>query len=408
MRIVSLEKLISEVRELINQNIGYDEELNDDELKDYIRDGITNLSRKFYISREERLSIYNSIFNNMRRLDILQPLIDDEEISEVMVNGHEDIFIEKGGIVTKTDLCFESVDKLYEVIQNIVSKVNRIVNERSPIVDARLENGSRVNVILPPVALNGPILTIRKFTKTPLGVKELVALNSLSQEAADLLVTLVASRYNIFICGGTSSGKTTLLNALANSIPISERVIVIEDSSELRIDDIPNTVRLEARMSNTEGRGEISIRQLIRASLRMRPDRIVVGEVRGKEAVDMLQAMNTGHDGSLSTGHANSAFDMISRLETMILSEYDMPIEAIHKQITSAIDIIVFVSKLRDNSRRIVSISELLDIDGKNVSLNDLYKLVEIKGPDHMWELRATGNSLIKSKKLIMNGCDHG
>lgn len=408
MRIVSLEKLISEVRELINQNIGYDEELNDDELKDYIRDGITNLSRKFYISREERLSIYNSIFNNMRRLDILQPLIDDEEISEVMVNGHEDIFIEKGGIVTKTDLCFESVDKLYEVIQNIVSKVNRIVNERSPIVDARLENGSRVNVILPPVALNGPILTIRKFTKTPLGIKELVALNSLSQEAADLLVTLVASRYNIFICGGTSSGKTTLLNALANSIPISERVIVIEDSSELRIDDIPNTVRLEARMSNTEGRGEISIRQLIRASLRMRPDRIVVGEVRGKEAVDMLQAMNTGHDGSLSTGHANSAFDMISRLETMILSEYDMPIEAIHKQITSAIDIIVFVSKLRDNSRRIVSISELLDIDGKNVSLNDLYKLVEIKGPDHMWELRATGNSLIKSKKLIMNGCDHG
>ena len=321
--------------------------------------------------------LIEGVFNSMRGLDVLQPLVDDPSITEIMINGPDHIFIEQNGRLFQKDISFGTNEKLENVILNIVSKVNRTVNEANPIVDARLLDGSRVNVVLPPIALDGPTVTIRKFPEDPMTVQKLIEYGSITPEVAELLERMVKAKYNIFISGGTGSGKTTFLNALSNFIPKDERVITIEDSAELQIKGVANLVRLETRNANMEGRGEVTIRDLIRSSLRMRPERIVVGEVRGAEALDMLQAMNTGHDGSLSTGHSNSTKDMLSRLETMVISGNSIPIEAIRQQIASALDVIIQLSRLRDKSRRTVEITEVVGYEDGAIRLNPLYQFVE-------------------------------
>ncbi|KGP83992.1 MULTISPECIES: CpaF family protein [unclassified Paenibacillus] len=327
----------------------------------------------------ERHTLVQRLFDSFRGLDILQPLVDHPEITEIMINSHREIFIEQEGEVRQITLEFESRERLEDIIQMIVSGVNRIVNESSPIVDARLKDGSRVNIVLPPIALKGPTMTIRKFPSEPMKMSDLIDKGALHEEAAELLQQLVRSKYNIFIGGGTGSGKTTFLNALSQFIPADERIITIEDSAELQIVTVPNLVSLETRNANTEGKGQISIRDLIKSSLRMRPNRIVIGEVRGAEALDMLQAMNTGHDGSLSTGHANTISDMISRLETMVLSGADLPIAVVRQQISSAIDIFVHLSRLRDRSRRVTEISEVIGMQDGEVLLNPLFRFQEIE-----------------------------
>ena len=314
---------------------------------------------------------------SIRKLDFLQELIDDESVTEIMVNGPDAIFIEKNGRLYRAEERFESGEKLENVIQQIVASCNRVVNEASPIVDARLENGARVHVVLAPVALNGPILTIRRFPERPMRMEDLLRRQSLTQEAAELLKKLVIAGYNIFISGGTGSGKTTFLNALSEYIPPAERVITIEDSAELQLISLPNLVRLETRNANVEGCREITIRDLIRASLRMRPDRLIVGEVRGSEAVDMLQCLNTGHDGSLSTGHANSASDMLYRLETMVLMGMELPLAAIRGQIASGVDVIVHLGRLRDRTRRVLEIAEVLGCEDGVIRMQPLYQFEE-------------------------------
>jgi len=326
-----------------------------------------------------------------------------------MINGEKNIFIEREGRVAKLDLCFEKREKLEDVIQSIVSKVNRTVNEASPIVDARLQDGSRVSVVLPPVALDGPVMTIRKFSERPMTVEQLIKYGSITQEAAEFLHKLVLAKYNIFICGGTGSGKTTFLNALSNFIPADERIITIEDSAELQIRGVENIVRMETRNANTEGKGEITIRDLIKTSLRMRPERIIVGEVRSAEALDMLQAMNTGHDGSLSTGHANSTSDMLSRLETMVLSAAPLPLEAVRKQIAAAIDIIVHLSRIRDKSRKVIEITEVLGYKEGFIQLNPLFvyeETGESSDKKVFGTLRRSENKLINLLKFKMAGVD--
>lgn len=325
----------------------------------------------------ERHFLVQRLYDSFRGLDILQPLVDHPDITEIMINSHQEIFVEQEGEVRQIPLQFESRERLEDIIQMIVSGVNRIVNESSPIVDARLKNGSRVNIVLPPIALKGPTMTIRKFPSEPMKMSDLIEKGALHQEAAVLLQQLVRSKYNIFIGGGTGSGKTTFLNALSQFIPADERIITIEDSAELQIVTVPNLVSLETRNANTEGKGRISIRDLIKSSLRMRPNRIVIGEVRGAEALDMLQAMNTGHDGSLSTGHANTISDMISRLETMVLSGAELPITVVRQQISSAIDIFVHLSRLRDRSRRVTEISEVMGLHHGEVLLNPLFRFQE-------------------------------
>jgi pilus assembly protein CpaF len=325
----------------------------------------------------ERHTLVQRLFDSFRGLDILQPLVDHPDITEIMINSHQEIFVEQEGEVRQIPLQFESRERLEDIIQMIVSGVNRIVNESSPIVDARLKDGSRVNIVLPPIALKGPTMTIRKFPSEPMKMSDLIEKGALHQEAAVLLQQLVRSKYNIFIGGGTGSGKTTFLNALSQFIPADERIITIEDSAELQIVTVPNLVSLETRNANTEGKGLISIRDLIKSSLRMRPNRIVIGEVRGAEALDMLQAMNTGHDGSLSTGHANTISDMISRLETMVLSGAELPIAVVRQQISSAIDIFVHLSRLRDRSRRVTEISEVIGMQDGEVLLNPLFRFQE-------------------------------
>ena len=353
-------------------------DMEDGEVLDAIEDIVLRKSGERYFPLAERRRLTERVFNSIRRLDIIQPLVDDARISEIMVNGYRDIFVERDGKVIKTGLEFETVEKLEDVIQSIVSKVNRTVNEASPIVDARLEDGSRVNVVLRPIALDGPVLTIRKFPDKPMSVERLLTLNSLDDRIARFLNILVRARYNMFISGGTGSGKTSLLNAIAAMIPEDERVITIEDSAELQLKALKNLVRLETRNANTEGRGQIDMGSLIKSSLRMRPDRIIVGEVRdGFAAYYMLQSMNTGHDGSLTTGHANSAPDMLSRLETMVLSEEAVPLEAVRHQITSAIDLIIHVARLRDGSRKIVEISELDGMSEGGIKLNKLFEFAE-------------------------------
>lgn len=348
-------------------------ETGDEELTALIHRVLKEVSEEEYISLERRTELGRELFNAFRKLDLLQEFLEDEEITEIMINGTQDIFLEKNGRIFSSKKRFVSKEKLEDVIQQIVAGSNRIVNEASPIVDARLTDGSRVNVVLAPVALNGPIVTIRKFPKEAVTMQGLIALGSLDSGTADFLTCLVRAGYNIFISGGTGSGKTTFLNALSQYIPKDERIITIEDNAELRILDVPNLVTLEARNANIEGSGEISIRDLIKTALRMRPDRIIVGEVRGPEAIDMLQALNTGHDGSLSTGHANSPQDMLSRLETMVLMGMGLPLPAIQRQIASGIDIIIHLGRLRDKSRKVLEVTEVLGYMDGEIRLNPLY-----------------------------------
>ncbi|MDE6663708.1 MAG: CpaF family protein [Lachnospiraceae bacterium] len=366
-----------ELKKRLTDSIDYSKEISDEEMRELIDEIIIRDGRQMSLSLTEKENLRKELFHAVRKLDVLQELIDDAEVTEIMINGPEHIFIEKSGKLSRFELKFESKEKLDDVIQQIVAACNRVVNEASPIVDARLENGARVNVVLAPVALNGPIVTIRRFPDEPITMKKLIAFGSLSEEVCGWLEKLVRARYNIFISGGTGSGKTTFLNALSNYIPEEERIITIEDSAELQILNIPNIVRMETRNANVEGCKEISIRDLIKASLRMRPDRIVVGEVRGGEAFDMMQCLNTGHDGSMSTGHANSSKDMLSRLENMILMGMDLPLNAIRQQIASGIDIIIHLGRLRDKSRKVLEIVEVLGFENDNIELKTLYKFEE-------------------------------
>ena len=360
----------------------------------------------YMISIRQKEELEESVFNAIRRLDVLQELLEDDTITEIMINGKDDIFLERNGHITKWDKSFENEERLEDIAQKIASLSNKIVNISSPIADTRLEDGSRVSIVLPPVALNGPVITIRKFYKDALTMEKLIETGSLTQEAADFLKMAVKSKYNIFISGGTGSGKTTFLNALSEFIDNDERVITIEDAAELQINHVKNLVRLEARDANIEGKNEVTIRNLIRASLRMRPDRIIVGEVRGKETLDMVQAMSTGHDGSLSTGHGNSPKDMMTRLETMILMGIDMPVAAIRQQLTSAIDIIIHLGRLRDKTRRVLQIAEVVGVSRGEVKFNKLFEFAENAESNGLvlGELKATGNKLVNTQKMHFAG----
>ena len=361
------------IRERIMEELQERHHMDDGELLEMIDRAIGDMGQEMFLPLKERLWLRGSLFDSFRRLDILQELIDDSSVSEIMVNGAGKIFMEKNGRMELWDRKFEKPEQLEDIIQQIVSRVNRVVNVSSPMVDARLEDGSRVHVVLPPVALDGPVVTIRKFPD-PITMEKLIRFGAISTEAAGFLEQLVEDGCNMFISGGTNSGKTTFLNALSSFIPSGERVITIEDSAELQITQVPNLVRLETRNANTEGEGEITMSQLIRASLRMNPTRIIVGEVRGRETLDMLQAMNTGHDGSLSTGHGNSARDMLSRLETMVLMAAELPLPAIRSQIASALDIMVHLGRLRDGSRKVLSIAEIGGCTDGEVEMESLYE----------------------------------
>ncbi|MEX1029518.1 MAG: ATPase, T2SS/T4P/T4SS family [Paenibacillaceae bacterium] len=399
-----LEIPYTDLRDRVCQELELAPFLTDEQLKDFIDQCIFDSPICYDLHTEQKLKIASRLFHSFRGLDILQPLIDDPRVTEIMINGPNQIFIEKGGITERISLSFESTEKLEDLIQIMVGKVNRAVNDAQPIVDARLQNGSRVNVVLPPIALNGPTVTIRKFPDNPYTLSELVIKGTISSEASIMLENLVKAKYNIFIGGGTGSGKTTLLNALSQCIPTNERVITIEDSAELKIRGVKNLVSMETRNANTEGKGKIAISDLIRTSLRMRPNRIIVGEVRGAEAYDMLQAMNTGHDGSLSTGHANSVIDMLHRLETMVLSGVQLPLEAIRRQICSAIDIMVHLSRFRDGSRRVTEISEITEMSNGEIRLNPLYVYVHHSGDELQGSLSNSGNPIIKMEKWIRSG----
>lgn len=365
------------LREKLLESIDYSKESSDEEIRDLIDEMLIRESREHPLSLQERRRLRKELFHAVRKLDVLQELVDDSGITEIMINGPDHIFIEQRGRLLESELHFESEEKLQNVIQQIVSDCNRTVNEASPIVDARLQNGARVNVVLNPVALNGPIVTIRRFPDKPITMEDLVSFGSVTDEVCAWLSRLVQAKYNIFISGGTGSGKTTFLNALSNYIPQEERIITIEDSAELQIVNIRNIVRMETRNANVDGCQEITIRDLIKTSLRMRPDRIIVGEVRGGEAFDMMQCLNTGHDGSMSTGHANSARDMLSRLENMILMGMEIPLAAIRQQIASGIDIIVHLGRLRDKSRKVIEIVEVTDYADGEIQLAPLYRFEE-------------------------------
>lgn len=377
-------------------------DITDVALKQVIGECVQEESGLYMISIRQKEELEESVFNAIRRLDVLQELLEDDTITEIMINGKDDIFLERNGHITKWDKSFENEERLEDIAQKIASLSNKIVNISSPIADTRLEDGSRVSIVLPPVALNGPVITIRKFYKDALTMEKLIETGSLTQEAADFLKMAVKSKYNIFISGGTGSGKTTFLNALSEFIDNDERVITIEDAAELQINHVKNLVRLEARDANIEGKNEVTIRNLIRASLRMRPDRIIVGEVRGKETLDMVQAMSTGHDGSLSTGHGNSPKDMMTRLETMILMGIDMPVAAIRQQLTSAIDIIIHLGRLRDKTRRVLQIAEVVGVSRGEVKFNKLFEFAENAESNGrvLGELKATGNKLVNTQKM--------
>lgn len=365
------------ISDQIRQQIDLSREVEDAEIQELIDDLVVRIGRKYALSLAQRQELAKSVFHSIRKMDVLQELVDCDEVTEIMVNGTENIFVEKAGCIYKWDKRFETKEKLENVIQQIVAKCNRVVNEASPIADARLENGSRVNIVLSPVALNGPIITIRRFPDHPISMEDLICFGSITREASGFLEQLVIAGYNIFISGGTGSGKTTFLNALSHDIPKTERIITIEDSAELQLQDIPNLVRLETRNANMDGAREITIRDLIKAALRMRPDRIIIGEVRGSEAIDMLQALNTGHDGSLSTGHANSSTDMLTRLETMVLMGMDLPLAAVRRQIASGVDIIVHLGRLRDKSRHVLEIVEIVGCEKNEIITAPLYQFRE-------------------------------
>lgn len=399
-----MNELKQEIKSRLLEKLDHSMEMEDEAVQELVENEVWLMGKETYIPLAEKKRLCREIYYAIRKYDVLQELLEDETVTEIMVNGPDHIFIEKEGRLQQWQTAFESEDKLLDVIQQIVAKANRVVNESSPIVDARLF-GSRVHVVLPPVALNGPILTIRRFGKTPLLIPELLRLGSVSQEICTFLEKLVIAGYNIFISGGTGSGKTTFLNALSSFIPRTERIITIEDSAELQIQGNDNLVRLETRNANVEGCKPVTIRDLIRASLRMRPDRIIVGEVRGAEAIDMLQALNTGHDGSLSTGHANSAADMIARLETMVLMGMELPLAAIRRQIAGGVDLIVHLGRLRDKSRRVLSVSEVVGYEQGEVLLSVLYEFQQtgerngnVQG---IW--KKTG-SLVHTEKLQQAG----
>ena len=371
------QQLIGEIKTYIAENLPLSK-MSDDDLNEKVELLVAEKIGGLYCPIDQRVSIAEQIFSSIRGFGLLDSILKDDTITEVMINGPENIFIEQNGRLFKLDKQFESQRRLEDVIQRIVGLAGREVNQANPICDTRLPDGSRVNVVLPPIALCGPTLTIRKFSKTPMTIEKLIEYGSITQEIADKLELLVRAKYNIFISGGTGSGKTTFLNALSNYIPHDERVITIEDSAELQIKRIDNLVSLETRNANAAGVGQITIRDLIKSSLRMRPERIIVGECRGGEALDMLQAMNTGHDGSLSTGHANSTEDMLSRLETMVLQgSVGLPLEAIRQQIASAVDIIIHLSRLRDKSRKTMEITEVVGYENGHVVLNPLYVFEE-------------------------------
>lgn len=366
-----------ELRQKIREQMDYGKDYTDEEVADTIDEVLLEQERLSFYPVEMRRRLKRELFDSLRRLDILQIFVEDKSVTEIMINGLEHIFIEQEGRLKELDVGFESEEKLQDVIQQIVAGCNRVVNEASPIVDARLPDGARVNIVMHPIALNGPIVTIRRFPDKPITMEQLIQNQSISLEVAEFLKKLVKARYNIFISGGTGSGKTTFLNVLSEAIPSEERVITVEDSAELQLQGLPNLVRLETRNSNVEGCREITMRELIKSSLRMRPDRIIVGEVRGEEAIDMMQCLNTGHDGSMSTGHANSGADMLARLENMILMGMDIPLAAIKQQIASGLDIIIHLGRLRDKSRRVLEVTEVMGCENGEIKLNPLYEFEE-------------------------------
>lgn len=401
------QKFVTDIKKYVVENLALSR-MSDEELEEKVEEIVYQRMSGQYCSIEQRVSIVQQVYSSIRGFGLLDSIINDDSITEVMINGPDNVFIEQNGRLFRLDKQFESQRRLEDVIQRIVGLAGREVNQANPICDTRLPDGSRVNVVLPPIALCGPTLTIRKFSKTPMTIEKLIQYGSITQEIADKLELLVKAKYNIFISGGTGSGKTTFLNALSNYIPKDERVITIEDSAELQITGIDNLVSLETRNANASGAGQITIRDLIKSSLRMRPERIVVGEVRGGEALDMLQAMNTGHDGSLSTGHANSTEDMLSRLETMVLQGAEgLPLEAIRQQIASAVDIIIHLSRLRDKTRKTMEITEVVGYENGKIILNPLYVFEEdekstlerVSG-----SLRRTENPLKNDFKLRLSG----
>ncbi|MFR0865337.1 MAG: CpaF family protein [Eubacterium sp.] len=403
----SNDEIVNYLKNYIFDNFNLNE-LSDEELEEKIAELVQQQFAGQLLSLDEKVKLVNQVYSSIRGFGILDTIMSDDDITEVMINGPENIFIEKSGKLIRLKEHFESERRLEDVIQRIVGMAGREVNQANPIVDTRLPDGSRVNVVLPPIALCGPTVTIRKFSKTPMTIDMLIRYGSITREIAEKLELLVRAKFNIFISGGTGSGKTTFLNALSNYIPKDERIITIEDSAELQITGIDNLVSMETRNANSSGAGEINIRDLIKSSLRMRPERIVVGEVRGGEALDMLQAMNTGHDGSLSTGHANSTKDMLSRLETMVLQGAEgLPLEAIRQQIASAIDIIIHLSRLRDKSRKTMEITEVVGYRNGEILLNPLYQFVEDADTSiqHVsGHLQRTGNKLQNDFKLKLMG----
>lgn len=405
MQLSVTDDLEKEIRQEVMNAIDLSMDVSDEEILTLIKNSIIEKGKNRPISLADRKKIENHVFNSLRKLDVLEDLLNDEEITEIMINGPENIFIEKRGRVVHCSEKFSSEEKLNDIIQNIVAQSNKIVNESNPIVDTRLSDGSRVNIVLKPAAVDYSILSIRKFPKEQMNMERLKSFGSISEEQVELLRKLVASGYNIFVSGGTGSGKTSFLNALGEFIPSDERVITIEDSAELQLKNVDNLVRLEARNANLEGKNEITIRDLLKSSLRMRPDRIIVGECRGAEALEMLQAFNTGHDGSCSTGHSNSCKDMLSRLETMVLMGAEIPLPAIRQQIASGIDIIVQLGRLRDKSRKLLEITEVLGLEDNEIQLNPLYRFKEIEEVNGrivgQWE---KVGSLVNQDKLVANG----
>lgn len=373
------DQLRRQMREELMKELNDRQQVTDQELYDMIDRRILEYAQSSFLPLKEKLELRTGLFDSFRRLGALQELVDNPEISEIMVNGSQHIFVERNGRMERWERAFDSTEQLEDTIQQIVSRVNRVVNVSRPVADARLPDGSRVHVVLPPIALDGPAVTIRKFPE-PITMTKLLKLGSISQEAAEFLKRIVEAGYNIFISGGTNSGKSTFLNALSAYIPKDERLVTIEDSAELRITHIPNLVRLETRDANGEGDGAVTMGDLIKAALRMNPSRIIIGEVRGKEALDMISAMNTGHDGSLSTGHGNNPKDMLSRLETMVLMGADIPLPAVRSQVAAAIDILVHLGRLRDKSRRVLSIVEVAGYEAGEIKLNPIYQFKEKKG----------------------------
>ncbi len=403
--IVYLEERKRNIKKEVQESLLERPDMPEDEVKRVIDDCIIRDSRSFYLSLEQKKQLRRELFNAIKRLDVLQDFIEDDSITEIMVNGVDGIFIERNGRLENSGKCFESKERLQDIIQQIAAGANRTVNMSSPITDARLPDGSRANVVLEPAAIDGPILTIRRFPNKPMNAKKLVEIGSLSEECLNFLQRLVEAGYNILISGGTGAGKTTFLNVLSGFIPKEERVITIEDSAELKIQGIDNLVRLEARRANIEGCREITIRDLIRTALRMRPDRIVVGEVRGEEAIDMLQALNVGQDGSLSTIHANSAQDALSRLETMIMLHTEIPLTALRRQIVSGIDLIIHLGRMRDKSRRLLEIRELCGLIGNEIETRLLFEFEEQKEVDgKLYGEIVKRNPLVHTQKLKRAG----